>query len=94
MTNYIVKRLLILIPTLLGVSFIVFLLLYLSPGDAALAAAGPNATKEAVDSIRESLGLNEPFIVQYGNYLKNLIFHFIFYTIRIASFFNSIFNTS
>ena len=48
----------------------------MSPGDAALAAAGPNATKEAVDSIRESLGLNEPFIVQYGNYLKNLIFHF------------------
>lgn len=76
MTKYILKRLLILIPTLLGVSFIVFLLLYLSPGDAALAAAGPNATKEAVDSIRESLGLNEPFIVQYGNYLKNLIFHF------------------
>lgn len=76
MTKYILKRLLILIPTLLGVSFIVFLLLYLSPGDAALAVAGPDATKEAVDSIRESLGLNKPFIVQYGNYLKNLIFHF------------------
>lgn len=76
MTKYILKRLLILIPTLLGVSFIVFLLLYLSPGDAALAVAGPDATKEAVDSIRESLGLNKPFIVQYGNYLKNLVFHF------------------
>ena len=57
-------------------SFIVFLLLYLSPGDAALAVAGPDATKEAVDAIRESLGLNRPFIVQYGSYLKNLIFHF------------------
>ena len=76
MTNYILKRLLILIPTLLGVSFIVFLLLYLAPGDAALAVAGPDATKEAVDAIRESLGLNRPFIVQYGSYLKNLIFHF------------------
>lgn len=76
MTKYILKRLLILIPTLLGVSFIVFLLLYLSPGDAALAVAGPDATKEAVDAIRESLGLNRPFIVQYGSYLKNLIFHF------------------
>lgn len=76
MTKYILKRLLILIPTLLGVSFIVFLLLYLSPGDAALAVAGPNATKEAVDAIRENLGLNEPFLVQYLNYLKNLIFHF------------------
>ena len=76
MTKYILKRLLILIPTLLGVSFIVFLLLYLSPGDAALAAAGPNATKETVEAIRESLGLNEPFLVQYGNYLKNLVLHF------------------
>ena len=76
MTKYVLKRLLILIPTLLGVSFIVFLLLYLSPGDAALAAAGPNAPKETVDAIRESLGLNKPFIVQYGNYLKDLIFHF------------------
>jgi len=76
MTKYILKRLLILIPTLLGVSFIVFLLLYLAPGDAALAVAGPDATKEAVDAIRESLGLNRPFIVQYGSYLKNLIFHF------------------
>lgn len=76
MTKYVLKRFLILIPTLLGVSFIVFLLLYLSPGDAALAVAGPNATKEAVDAIRENLGLNEPFLVQYLNYLKNLIFHF------------------
>ncbi|MHC5099365.1 ABC transporter permease [Peptoniphilus genitalis] len=76
MTKYILKRLLILIPTLLGVSFIVFLLLYLSPGDAALAAAGPNAPKETVEAIRESLGLNEPFLVQYGNYLKNLVLHF------------------
>lgn len=76
MAKYILKRLLILIPTLLGISFIVFSLLYLSPGDAALAAAGPNATKETVEAIRESLGLNDPFIVQYGNYLKNLVFHF------------------
>ena len=76
MTKYILKRLLILIPTLLGVSFIVFLLLYLSPGDAAIAAAGPNAPKETVEAIRESLGLNDPFLVQYGNYLKNLVLHF------------------
>lgn len=76
MTKYILKRLLILIPTLLGVSFIVFSLLYLSPGDAALAAAGPNATKETVEAIRQKLGLNEPFLVQYGNYLKNLVLHF------------------
>lgn len=76
MTKYILKRLLLLIPTLLGVSFIVFSLLYLSPGDAALAAAGPNATKETVEAIRQNLGLNEPFLVQYGNYLKNLVLHF------------------
>ena len=43
MPKYILKRILILIPTIIGVSFVVFFLLYLSPGDAALASAGPNA---------------------------------------------------
>jgi len=76
MAKYIFKRLLILIPTLLGVSFIVFSLLYLSPGDAALAVAGPDATREAVDAIRENLGLNDPFFIQYLRYLKGIVFNF------------------
>jgi peptide/nickel transport system permease protein len=76
MFKYISKRILILIPTLIGVSFIVFSLLYLSPGDAALAVAGPEASKEVIETIRQNLGLNDPFLIQYGRYLKNLVLNF------------------
>jgi len=76
MPKYILKRILILIPTIIGVSFVVFFLLYLSPGDAALASAGPNAPKETVEILRNKMGLNDPFLIQYGRFLKNLIFHF------------------
>lgn len=76
MPKYFLKRILILIPTIIGVSFVVFSLLYLSPGDAALASAGPNAPKETVEILRDKMGLNDPFLIQYGRFLKNLIFHF------------------
>lgn len=76
MPKYILKRILILIPTIIGVSFVVFSLLYLSPGDAALASAGPNAPKETVEILRDKMGINDPFLTQYGRFLKNLIFHF------------------
>lgn len=76
MPKYILKRILILIPTIIGVSFVVFSLLYLSPGDAALASAGPNAPKETIEILRDKMGLNDPFLIQYGRFLKNLIFHF------------------
>ena len=48
----------------------------MSPGDAALASAGPNAPKETVEILRNKMGLNDPFLIQYGRFLKNLIFHF------------------
>lgn len=73
MTKYIIRRLLFMIPTLLGVSFIIFGLLYLTPGDAATAKLGQNAPKEAVEAYREELGLNDPFLVQYGNYMKGAL---------------------
>lgn len=76
MAKYILKRILIVIPTLIGVSFIVFLLLHLSPGDAALAKAGPDATKETIEAYRQQMGLNDPFLVQYGRFLKNFLLHF------------------
>ena len=72
MTKYILKRILALIPTIIGVSFIVFSLLYLSPGDAALAKAGANAPDAVVEAVRSKMGLNDPFIVQYGRYLKGI----------------------
>jgi peptide/nickel transport system permease protein len=73
MTKYVVKRFLFLIPIMLGVSFIVFGLLYLTPGDPARNALGPNASEEAVQELREDMGLNDPFVVQYGRYIKNIV---------------------
>lgn len=75
MLKYILKRILALIPTLIGVSFIVFTLLYFTPGDAVTATMGANAPKEALEATREALGLKDPFLVQYGRFLKNAIFH-------------------
>lgn len=76
MTKRVLKRILLLIPTVIGVSFIVFLLFYLSPGDAALAKAGPNAPKEVIEALREKMGLNDPFLAQYLRFLKGLLFKF------------------
>ena len=58
---------------LLGLTFIVFASLYLAPGDPAEIAAGASATEAGVDAMREYLGLNRPFVVQYLTYLANLL---------------------
>ena len=73
MLSYAIRRILILIPTLLGVSIIVFLMLHLTPGDPAELLLGERATDEALHQIREHLGLNEPLYVQYGMFLKRLM---------------------
>ena len=73
MLSYILRRILILIPTLLGVSIIVFLMLQATPGDPAELLLGERATDEALHEIREHLGLNEPIYVQYGMFLKRLM---------------------
>jgi ABC-type dipeptide/oligopeptide/nickel transport system permease component len=73
MTTYIVRRLLLAIPTLIGVSFLVFLSLRLVPGDPAIALAGELATPEVVAEIRERLGLDEPLLVQYGIYVGRML---------------------
>ncbi len=73
MLAYIARRFLILIPTLLGVSIIVFLLLHLTPGDPAELLLGERATPDALEQMREHLGLNEPIHVQYGMFLKRLM---------------------
>lgn len=73
MLSYAIRRILILIPTLLGVSIIVFLMLHLTPGDPAELLLGERATDEALHQIREHLGLNEPLHVQYGMFLKRLM---------------------
>ena len=73
MFAYIVRRALILIPTLFGVSLIVFMMLHLTPGDPAELLLGERATDEALHEIRLHLGLEEPLYVQYGMFLKRLM---------------------
>ena len=65
MFSYIVKRLLWAIPTLFGVSLIVFMMVHLSPGDPALALLGDHANKESVEKLREDMGLNKSLLTQY-----------------------------
>ena len=72
MYKYVIKRLLALIPVILGVIFIIYLILYLTPGDAVTTILGVNYTEEAAERVREELGLNQPFLVQFGTYVLNL----------------------
>jgi len=58
---------------LIGISFIVFLSMHLTPGDPAVIIAGPEAPQETIDQIREKMGLNDPFFVQYWNYVSGLL---------------------
>ena len=73
MLKYLRKRLVMMVLLLLGMTFIVFASLYLAPGDPAEIAAGPSATVEEIELMRQYLGLDRPFIVQYGTYLWNLL---------------------
>lgn len=73
MLAYIVRRILVLIPTLLGMSIIVFFMLHLTPGDPAELLLGERATDEALAQVRRHLGLDRPIHVQYGMFLKRLL---------------------
>jgi len=73
MTRYIIKRLIGLIPVIIGVSIIAFLLIHLIPGDPARAILGERATEQALNSLREQLGLNDPLHVQYGRFMGQIL---------------------
>ncbi len=73
MIRYIVRRVLLLIPVLLGVSFIVFSLIHFTPGDPAMIILGESAPPEALEALRLEMGLNDPFLVQYGRYVFNVV---------------------
>jgi peptide/nickel transport system permease protein len=69
----IVRRFFQLILLLIGISFLVFTSMYIAPGDPAAIIAGPTATKSDIDAIREDLGLNDPFFVQYVRYISGVL---------------------
>lgn len=77
MGKYVGKRLLSLVPILLGITFLTFLLLYIAPGDPAQKRLSSNSgvavTQEQIDNMREEMGLNRPFLVQYGSWLGHAL---------------------
>lgn len=73
MVIYIARRIAQSLLILLGVSFITFLLLYILPADPAAQIAGRSATPETLANIRAQLGLDQPLLVQYWNYITNLL---------------------
>lgn len=73
MYKYIAKRLLMLIPVIIGVSFLVFFIMAMAPGDTAKAILGEDAPVESLEALREELGLNDPVPVRYVNYMKGML---------------------
>ena len=75
MTRFVIHRLLALIPLVIGVSFLVFLMLQLVPGDPVMMMLGEfsMATAKDVEALRQQLGFNAPLYIQYWNYFKSLI---------------------
>ena len=74
MRRYIIKRLLLIIPILIGVSFIVYGILSMTPGDPGTSILGSSATQEQIDALNHDLGYDRPFVVRYVDYMYNLIF--------------------
>ena len=73
MLRHILRRLLLAIPTLLAVITIIFVLVRVIPGDPAVAALGDQASEQAVEQLREQLGLNKPIWQQYIDYMSGLL---------------------
>src|SRR5881409_3058984 len=81
MRSYFVKRLLLMIPTLLGISLVSFLIIHLTPGDPALLKLGDTEqrsgnqllAKQIIDETRALYGLDQPLHVQYWRWLKRIV---------------------
>lgn len=72
MASFILKRFLLLVPTLFGIIVLVFLMVNLVPGDPALVMLGERASFQALQALRHDLGLDQPVHVQFGRYLARL----------------------
>jgi peptide/nickel transport system permease protein len=73
MSRYLLRRLLLTIPVLIGVATLVFALIHFIPGDPAQAMLGEGATPEDVAQLRTRLGLDKPLLVQYGSFLNGVV---------------------
>ncbi|POQ98507.1 peptide ABC transporter [Alkalispirochaeta sphaeroplastigenens] len=73
MYKYILRRVLLLIPVMLGVSFVVFTIMFFTPGDPAKLLLGERAPESEVQALRTQMGLDDPFAIQYGRFLFNAL---------------------
>jgi len=73
LASYVIRKILLAIPVIILATFIVFLMLYLTPGDPIVAIAPPHASQEDLQKLREKYGFDEPFIVQYWKFLSRLV---------------------
>ncbi len=71
--SYVIRRILTVIPVFIGLSILIFTLARVLPGDPARLALGPRASDDAVEALREEMGLNEPIVVQYIDYMTGLV---------------------
>jgi peptide/nickel transport system permease protein len=76
MLRFVIRRLLLLIPILIGLSILIFLYLRALPGSPAIALLGERATPETIAAIEDQYGLDQPIYVQYWRYTKNIILEF------------------
>jgi peptide/nickel transport system permease protein len=73
MLSYVATRVLLVVPTLFGVTVVTFVLTYLLPGNPALVKAGPLATPQHIAEMERQMGLDQPMVVQYWRYLRGLL---------------------
>lgn len=73
MYRYVIKRLLFLIPTILGVTLIIFFVMQITPGNPGRMILGVNALKADVDALNHELGFDRPFLIRYVNYIKQIV---------------------
>lgn len=80
MYKYVIKRLLFTIPVLFGAVFLVFTIMYLTPGDPGSLILGMTAKQADIDALNHALGVDQPFFIQFFNYIKGIVTEFNFGT--------------
>jgi ABC-type dipeptide/oligopeptide/nickel transport system permease component len=78
MGRYLLRRLLWMIPVILGVTILVFTIMYFIPGDPVKLMLGLEATPDQIEAKREQLGLNDPYLVRLGRFVGDIVLHFDF----------------
>ena len=85
MTKYILKRLVLMIPVILGVTFLIFTIMSFTPGDPAAIILGAEGTPAEIEALRDKLGLNDPFLIRFFDYVAGIVTRFDFGTSYIDS---------